>query len=159
MAPPRWLVGGYLWLLDSVNSAAGRRQELYADLASALAAGTPAAISSLEVSLTADSIAAAANRAAVDSSRPSLADAIVERMRAYDGDQRAAARRRGAADERSIDASHPPTVDRLRLIESVEPSTAAIVLDDARSEQIDKELAPYLDRAFTRMGDRYRYVR
>ena len=159
LAPPRWLVLGYLRLFDAVNSAAARRQELYADLASALVAGTDAAVEDLEVTLAPEIIDAAANRAAMDSRRPDLGDAISERMLTFDVDERAAARRRGAADRRSIDASHPPTVDRLLLLESVEWSEASIVLDEGRSEQIDKELSPALEQAFKQMADAYRYVR
>lgn len=158
LAPPRWLVTGYLRLLWAVNAAASRRQELYADLASALAAGTAGAVDSLEVDLVQDAVDAAANRAAVDPTRPDLGQAVAQRLEAFDADQRAAARRRGAGDRRSIDATHPPTVDRLRLVESVEPSAPAIVLDADRSRLIDKELAPYLDRAFKRLGDDYRFV-
>jgi hypothetical protein len=80
-------------------------------------------------------------------------------MDAFDADQRAAARRRGAGDRRSIDASHPPTTDRLLLLESVSPSEPAIRLDPDASRAIDKELAPYLDQAFRRLADAYRYVR
>lgn len=158
LAPPRWVVRGYLRLLDLVNAAARRRQELYADLASALAAGTEGAVDGLEVTLATDLIDAAANRAAVDSRRPHLGEAIAERTRGYDVAQRAAERRRGASDERRTDASHPPTVDRLRLLESVAPASAAITLDEARHEQIDKELRPALDQALKRMADDYRYV-
>lgn len=159
MAPPRLVVSAYLRLLDAVNSAASRRQELFADLASAVAAGSDGAIDSLEVMLTTDAIDVAANRAAVDPTRPDLGNAIAARMDAYDDRQRAAARRGGEHDRRSIDASHPPTVDRIRLIESVQRSPAGLTLDADRSRLIDKELAPYLDRMFKRLGERYRYVR
>src|SRR4029078_8210067 len=104
-------------------------------------------------------IDAAANRAAMDSRRPDLGDAISERMLTFDVDERAAAPRRGSADRRSIDASHPPTVDRLLLLEYVEWSETSIVLDEGRSEQIDKELSPALEQAFKQMADAYRYVR
>jgi Zn-dependent protease with chaperone function len=159
LAPARWLAAGYLRLLDALNAAASRRQELYADLAAALAAGTAGAVGCLEVTLQADAVDAAANRAAVDPTRPDLGQAIAQRMDAFDADQRAAARRRGAGDRRSIDASHPPTTDRLLLLESVSPSEPAIRLDPDASRAIDKELAPYLDQAFRRLADAYRYVR
>jgi Zn-dependent protease with chaperone function len=159
LAPPRWLVTGYLRLLMAVNAASSREQELFADLASAVAAGTEAAVDSLEIVLVADAIDAAANRAAVDPSRPDLGQAVAARIDAFDAAQRLAARRRGASDRRSVDASHPATVDRLRLVESVEPSPPAVVLDAERSRLIDEELAPSLDRAFKRLGDAYRFVR
>lgn len=157
-APPRWLVQGYLRVLDVVNSAANRRQELYADLAGALAAGTDAAVSDHEVMLLLDSLDVVTNRAAIDSARPDLGEAIRARVATYDARQRADARREAAADRRSIDASHPPTVDRIRVLESVDRSLPALVLDAARSRRIDEELRPYLDQAFRRLGDSYRYV-
>ncbi len=158
MAPPRWLVVGYLRLLDAVNAAAGRRQELYADLAATLVAGTDATVSDHELILLGESVEVVANRTAMDARRPDLREAIAERVAGYDAGQRAAARRAAAEDRRSIDATHPPTVDRLRLVESVERSLPAIVLDPARNRRIDQELAPALDEAFKRMGDAYRYV-
>lgn len=159
MAPPRLLVVGYLHLLDAVNAASSRRQELYADLASALIAGTDGAVDCLESSLMHDAVDVIANRAAVDPTRPDLGEAIATRMESYDAGQRAGARRLARDDRRSIDASHPPTVDRLRLIESVERMPSSIVLDLDRSRLIDKELAPYLSRMFKKLGERYRYVR
>jgi len=159
MVPPRLLVVGYGRLLDAVNSAASRRQELYADLASVVVAGTEGTVGCLEVTLMGEAVDVVANRAAVDPTRPDLGEAIATRMAGYDAEQRANARRRGESDRRSIDASHPPTVERLRLVESVEPSAAGIVLDLDRSRLIDKELAPYLQRKFKQMGERYRYVR
>lgn len=157
-APPRWLVLGYLRLLDALNAASGRRQELYADLAAALAAGTEAAVSDHEVILLSEAIDVVSNRAAMDATRPPIGEAIIERVAAYDAGQRAANRRAAADDRRRIDARHPPTVDRLRLVESVEHSLPTIVLDPARSRRIDQELAPALDEAFKRLGDAYRYV-
>lgn len=157
-APPRWLVRGYLNLFVLANATSRRRQELYADLTGVLAAGTEAAVSDHEVSLLADAVDVVANRAAMDPARPDIAEAITARMAAYDANQRAAARRAGAEDRRRTDASHPPTVDRLRLVESVEPSAAAVVLTAERSERIDRELAPVLEQAFKRVGDLYRYV-
>lgn len=157
-APPRWLVSSYLRALGLMNSTASRRQELYADLTGALAAGTSAAASDHEIALIWDALDVVANRAAMDPARPDIAEAIAARAAAYDAGQRAAARRAGAEDRRRTDASHPPTIDRLRLVESVETSPAAVVLTAERSERIDRELAPVLEKAFKRLGDDYRYV-
>lgn len=157
-APPRWLVRSYLHLFVLANATSRRRQELYADLTGALVAGTAAAVSDHEITLIPDALDVVANRAAMDPARPSLGEAIAARTAAYDAAQRAAARRAGAEDRRRTDASHPPTVDRLRLVESVEPSAPGIVLGPERNDRIDQELAPVLERAFKRMGDDYRYV-
>lgn len=158
MAPPRWLVLAYLRLLVMVNSTASRRQELYADISSAIAAGTDGAVAGLEVSLIHEGLDVVANRAAMDADRPHLGEAIASRAAGYDAPQRAAARRRAASDLRSVDATHPPTVDRLRLLESVESSPAVVVLDAARNTRIDSELTESLDHAFKQLGDAYRYV-
>jgi len=156
MAPPRWLLTGYLRLLLKVNATAQRRRELCADVAAALAAGTGGAVACLEALLALDALSVAANRAAIDASRPDLGAAIVARMAEYDAEQRAGTRKRAASDRRSVDATHPPTTDRLRLLESIEPSAAAIVLDQGRSRQIDRELALPFETAFRRLGDTYR---
>lgn len=158
MAPPRWLLRGYLHLLVRVNATSSRSQELYADLFGAVAAGTDAAASLHEVTLLAESLDVVANRAAMDRDRPHIGVSIADRVASYDAAQRAGNRRAAAEDERRTDASHPPTVDRLRLVESVERSIPAIVVDAARSRRIDQQLQPALDQAFKRLGDAYRYV-
>lgn len=157
MAPPRWLVLGYLRLLVVLNATAGRQMELHADLAAATMGGTAGAVSCLETSLLAEGIAVELNRASIDPARPHLGEAVAARVAGYGDAQRAAARRSAATDQRRTDDSHPPTADRLRLIESAEPSGAAVVLDAARNRRIDQELAPALDQAFKRLGEAYRH--
>ncbi|KRB74091.1 hypothetical protein ASE01_19070 [Nocardioides sp. Root190] len=156
-APPRWLVQGYLRLLLALNSTASRRQELHADVASALTGGTAAAVSGLEMLLITDGIDVAANRAAI-ARDVDLATAIRERVTAFGAAQRASAREQGREDRRSIDATHPPTTDRLRLLESIEPSPAAVVLDGDRNRRIDAEISRHLEKAFRELGEHYRYV-
>jgi hypothetical protein len=56
-------------------------------------------------------------------------------------------------------AAWPARAAAYVLVESVEPSPPAVVLDAERSRLIDEELAPSLDRAFKRLGDAYRFVR
>ncbi|GAA4713784.1 M48 family metallopeptidase [Nocardioides conyzicola] len=155
-APFRLPLLGYLALMSKVNAAASRHSELRADIASAQVAGTAAAVESLEIDLLGDLVDVAANRAAVDPARPHLGVEIRKRIAALSSDTRRAAR----VDKETsrVDRTHPPTVDRLRLVESLLPVQPAIEMDDRRMAAIDAELQPLLDRGFKRMADGYRYV-
>jgi Zn-dependent protease with chaperone function len=156
--PLRMLIRSYLRVFSWVGAASKRRQELYADLAAVEVAGSAGTVDMLERMLLEDIAEVAANRAAVDPARPDLSAAISERMRTITDTERAWARTQGATERSSVDSTHPPTIDRIRLIESIPPSPPGLVLDDTRARAIDAELAPYLDRAFKELGDAYRYV-
>lgn len=59
-------------------------------------------------------------------------------------------RRESAKSRRSLDASHPPTVDRVSLLQARRVETAKVVLTASESERIDRELekvAPDVRRA------------
>lgn len=157
LAPPRWLVIGYLRALHALNSTASRRQELRADVAAAVAGGSQGAVGMLETLLVLDGLDVAANRAAI-AQDVDLHTAVGERIACYGPAQRTAARQQARSDRRSIDASHPPTIDRLHLVESVERSEPAVVVDAERNRRMDAELSRHLDAAFRRLGDDYRYV-
>ncbi len=155
-APVRIPLVGYLELMWKVNAAASRHDELRADTAAAALAGTPGAVELLETLLLVDIIDVAANRAAVDARRPDLA---VEIRAKIDGVSEAARRALPTkGDESSVDRSHPRTVDRLRLQESLPAETPRFVLDEARWAAIDAELKPMTDASLKRMADGYRYV-
>jgi Zn-dependent protease with chaperone function len=154
--PIRLPLVGYLELMWKVNAGASRHDELRADSAAAALAGTPGTIECLETLLLIDTIDVAANRAAVNAQRPDLAAEIRSQV-----DNVSEAARRAlptTGDESSVDRSHPRTVDRLRLQETVAPAAPLVVLDEARWAAIDAELKPLLDKAFKRMADGYRYV-
>ena len=155
-APLRLPLVGFLALMSKVNAAASRHRELRADIASAMVAGTAAAVESLEADLLNEVVAVTANRAAVDPARPDLGVEIRNRIASLSPDARRSAR---VDNEKSrVDSTHPPTVERLRLLESLPPVRPAIEIDVRRMAAIDAELQPLLDKAFKRMADRYRYV-
>lgn len=154
--PVRALLHGYLRLIDLCAAPSGRRQEHYADLVSVAAAGTDGAVDSLETVLAATGLETTANRTAMTPGRPPLAPALVAYMEQYDARARAAARRRGDDDRSSIDDSHPPTVERLRLVESVPRVEAAVVIDTGRAARLEREWAPTIETMLKRLADGYR---
>ncbi len=143
-------------LMWKVQAAASRHEELRADTAASAAAGTDGSVEALEAMLLIDVIDVAANRAAVDPARPDLAQEIRTRMAAVSPTARRAL---PASDDRSsVDRTHPRTVDRLRLQESLPAAAPAIALDASTWEAIDAELRPATESALKRMADSYRYV-
>jgi heat shock protein HtpX len=157
--PVRVALAGYRRLLDVVAAPSHRRQELLADLSSVRAAGTDGAIDALEMVLAIVGLDVTANRVAIQPGRPPLGPALREYGESYDAAARAGARRRGDDQRSAIDDSHPPTTERLRLIESTEWVPAAVVLDDARAASLDREWASTTQRALDRLAERYRYRR
>lgn len=154
--PVRVLLLGYVRLIDLCAASSGRRQEHDADLISVAAAGTDGAVDSLEMLLAATGLETTANRTAMTPGRPPLAPAIRAYAEGYDAAARAAARRRGDDDRSSIDDSHPPTVERLRLVESVPRTMAAVVVDSGRAARLEREWAPTVERMLKRLADSYR---
>jgi len=156
MWPVRTLLRSYLRLMQLANATASRRQELYADIAAVGSAGTDGTVDLLETTLDLERVVITANRVAVTTDRPLLRPALEELRADFGSDRRAQARRNGAAEELRVDDTHPPTVDRLRLVESVERSHPAVVLDGARLDAIEAELADPLDRALASFADLFR---
>lgn len=155
--PARLLVAGYQRALELAAAPSSRRQEHYADLASARAAGSRGAIGLLEVLLASPGIDVEANRAAV--TRADLGEAIRAYVASYDDARRAAVRRTGDVEESRIDSSHPPTMQRIRLIESLGAVAPVVVRTESEWAAIDAEWQDALTGALKRAADDYRYVR
>jgi Zn-dependent protease with chaperone function len=155
-APLRLPLVVYLRMMTVVNAAASRHDELRADTAATVLAGTAGVVETLEASLLADVIDVAANRAAVDPTHPDLETEIRTRIAGVGAAARRALPARG--EDSRVDRTHPRTVDRLRLQESLPPAPASVVLDPARWAAIDAELRPTMSAALKRMADGYRYV-
>ena len=159
MAPVRWAVRSYERAIRLVAGPSNQRLEFHADLASARVAGTQGAVDGLDVLLAHLSFDVVANRAAVDPSRPDLGEAIRTRAEALTGAERQSARRRGEAESSRIDDSHPPTHQRIRLIEGRPWEAAQVQCPPERMALIDAELKPALDAALRRLAESYRFVR
>jgi heat shock protein HtpX len=156
--PVRAVLTGYIRLIELAAGPSNRRQEHYADLASAVVAGTDAAVASLEILLAAEhGLDVATNRAAIR--REDLTTAIAEFRSGFDAERRAAVRRIGDIEKSRVDDSHPPTMERIRLLESGEHLEAAITLTQEEWDAIEAEWAPALTRQLSNLAERHRYVR
>lgn len=153
--PARVAIHAYVSALNLLSSASRRRMEAYADLASAKAGGTAGSVDLLESLLAKDGIEVVCNRTAITGGRRRMRAALAEAAGELDGQRRAALRRSGALEKSTIDASHPLTVERLRLIEGVEQRSAEVVVDGGRRALIDAELEASLDLTLAELADTY----
>ena len=159
LLPFQALVLGYLWFISTLNGPASQRREYLADVDAANAAGTAGAVRMLEVLLVEAAVATAMTRAAVNPLRPDMWE-LVRGDVAGLGEEDYRRRRSGLDAERSrIDDSHPATLLRLQLLESLPASVARTVLDTGRSQVVDSELAPALTAAAAQAGEHIRYRR
>lgn len=150
--PIRAVLTGFLLLVNLLDAQAHRRQEHYADLASVHVAGTAGAIDLLQMLPVGTGVEVACSRSiAVSSTRP-LRLAIDQWSARYDASARQAAMRGAAADKSRIDDTHPPTIERIRLVEGVEPTQGVVRLDSERSRRIEQELAEPIDAQLQRLA-------
>ena len=105
--PLRALLTGYRRLLELAAGPSHRRQEHYADLASAVAAGTRGAVRSLELFLFSEGVDVTIHRAAIN--REDVGAALAAFGSGLTGERRAATRGRVDIRKSRIDDSHPPT--------------------------------------------------
>jgi len=152
---PRAVVEAYRGLMELVAAPSGRRQELHADLASARVAGTVGAVDGLEMLLAVEAVEVTMNRVAITDRRADLDAALRAWARTYDAVARRSERHYAEASRSRIDDSHPPTLERLRLVEST-AETPLVSRAPSQWEAIDAELAPYLRTALGALADSYR---
>jgi hypothetical protein len=155
----RGVTGAYASLVEWANAPAHRRQEMLADLDSARVAGTDGALDLLDTTLARLNVETSMASAAVDGRRPDLWAVVTQRLAARGPQERESARRAAASERTRIDASHPATTLRIRLI-SVRPwEPGTITLDREQWATIDAELAKPLATAAKAIGERIRYRR
>jgi heat shock protein HtpX len=159
LLPFQALVLGYLWVISKLNGPASQRREYLADVDAANAAGTAGAVRMLEVLLVEPAVTTAMTRAAVSPLRPDMWE-LVRGDVAGLGEDDFRRRRGGLEAARSrIDDSHPATLLRLQLLESLPPSVARTALDTGRAQAIDAELSPALSAAASHAAEHIRYRR
>jgi heat shock protein HtpX len=159
LIPFRAVVLSYLWLIGKLNGPASQRREYLADVGAALAAGTPAAVRMLEVLFVEPAVSTAMIRAAVSPERPDMWELVRRDVSRWGDDDFRRRRSMPNAERSRVDASHPTTLLRLRLVETLPPASARVVLDPAAERAIDAELAPSLALAGRHAGDHIRYQR
>jgi Zn-dependent protease with chaperone function len=150
--PARVLLAGYRGAIERLTAPSRRQEALHADAAAARAAGSDAAVGLLEVLLALPAVETSANRAV--SNRSDIAAAIAERMAAFDAGQRRALRNGDAA---AAVGNHPPTLERLRLVEAQPRVESGIRMSADRWAAIDEELSSALAKQLKRLADDYRY--
>ena len=144
-----------------------QRAEFLADALAADVAGRDAALRGMEKVHLQERYDGLAKRCATvprqaREGQASLYDLLRSQVRALPERERERLRRVADLEESRLDATHPPTAHRLRLLRSRVDAPPRVVLDDRRSAVIDAELAPhepalerialdaYLDRLYAR---------
>lgn len=150
--PIRVVVTGYRRAVEMLGAPSRERYALHADAAAVRVAGTDATVALLEVVLALPAVETSANRAVA--TRCDVAAAITARMAAFDAGQRRALRN-GAASE-AIEG-HPPTLERLRVVESADRVESAMFVGRERWALIDGELSGPVAKQVKRLGDDYLY--
>lgn len=150
--PLRLLVTAVVALLDLLTAPSSQRGEYLADAASARTGSTEGAAGLMDRLLVADSIVTTLNRE-VNSRRmhgrgttagqdsEGLWEALAAHMDSIPESEYERQRRVGALRGHSVDASHPPTHLRRRLLLDGPPVPALVTADAGRSERIAGELA------------------
>ncbi|MFB6842176.1 M48 family metallopeptidase [Streptomyces sp. NPDC056361] len=151
-APPRLLVEGALVLLEHLTLRDSQRAEYLADASAAHAGGTVAAAGLMDRLLVSGSVEGELRREVVaartrigGARREDPAEGLWERVAAHGASipaheyerLRRVAERRG----HQVDSTHPPTHLRHRLLTGGVDVEARIVLDPARSADVEAELA------------------
>lgn len=154
-SPVRAFLRGYLRLMEAANAPSHHRREHLADIASAAAGGSEAAVQVLECLLLHDAVEVACNRVAIHPDRPPLRPVLDDLRTSYGTAERARRRAAELATNRAIDDTHPPTIDRIALIESVGAREPLVTLDEHRSARLDAELQKPVDEALTRLAASY----
>jgi Zn-dependent protease with chaperone function len=137
--PVKWLLLLELHLLLQDS----RRAEYLADALAARVAGTEAAVSSQEKLLLDSAFEAIVKEYAQPGVQGDLFDEIHGRFASVPDRERERIRRAARLEETRLDATHPPTGLRMRILEERPRREPEVVLDAVRSAAIDRELAPF----------------
>ncbi|CAM5551436.1 M48 family metallopeptidase [Streptomyces griseorubiginosus] len=150
--PLRLLITGVLALLDLLTARASQRGEYLADAAAAHAGSTEGAVGLMDRLMVTDSIVTTLHRE-TNSRRmrgsgrggrhdgDGLWEALAAHLDSVPESEFERQRRVGALRGHSVDATHPPTHLRRRLLLSGAPASAAVTAGDSRTERIAGELA------------------
>lgn len=155
---PLWaLTQAYGLLLERLLVRSSQRAEYYADLLGAQVAGAPASVlglASLDLDTTTENAIDAAVRRGV---RTSLWQLGAEHLAQLPEHERARVLLLADRQEHSVDATHPPTRLRRRLLENLD-LTGAIDPADVDWAAVDAELAPAMARLEKARIERVLYV-
>lgn len=150
--PLRLLITGVMALLELLTARASQRGEYLADAAAAHAGSTEGAVGLMDRLMVTDSIVTTLlretnSRRMRGSGRgrqhdsDGLWEALAAHLDSVPASEFERQRRVGALRGHSVDATHPPTHLRRRLLLSGAPAAAAVTAGDSRTERIAGELA------------------
>ncbi|MEU0406985.1 M48 family metalloprotease [Streptomyces griseorubiginosus] len=150
--PLRLLITGVLALLELLTARASQRGEYLADAAAARAGSTDGAVGLMDHLMVTDSIVTTLHRetntrrlsgsgSGGQRNGDGLWEALAAHLDSVPESEFERQRRVGALRGHSVDATHPPTHLRRRLLLSGTPVPAAVTADTARTERIAGELA------------------
>ncbi|MDQ0763415.1 M48 family metallopeptidase [Streptomyces canus] len=150
--PLRLLVTAVMALLDLLTARASQRGEYLADGAAARTGSTEGAVGLMDRLMVTDSIATTLQRETNsrrlrrtgrggEQNADGLWEALVAHLDSVPESECERRRRVGALRGHSVDASHPPTHLRRRLLLDGTPVPAAVTADSVRAERIAGELA------------------
>ena len=150
--PLRLLITGVLALLELLTARASQRGEYLADTAAARTGSTEGAVGLMDRLMVTDSIVTTLHRETNNRrlrgaggggqrNGDGLWEALAAHLDSVPESEFERQRRLGALRGHSVDATHPPTHLRRRLLLSGTPMPAAVTADTARTERIAGELA------------------
>jgi hypothetical protein len=150
--PLRLLVTAVMALLDQLTARASQRGEYLADATAARTGSTEGAVGLMDRLMVTDSIVTTLQRETNsrrlrgtgrggEQNADGLWEALVAHLDSVPESEFERQRRVGALRGHSVDASHPPTHLRRRLLLDGTPVPASVTKDTARTERIAGELA------------------
>src|SRR5207253_6289128 len=117
-----------------------QRAEYLADALAARMAGTEAAVSLHEKLLLDSTVANVVQRVAQGRGAPDLFCELERALEDVPPHEREQRRRSARLEETRLEATHPPTGQRIRLLEERPAATGRVTLDADRNARIDAEL-------------------
>jgi Zn-dependent protease with chaperone function len=152
-----WIPRGLLVLASHLEWAESQRAEFYADRLSASVAGTDAAVSSLERHLHVNYsvLRHACHRVVVGGSKRGVLAELAFQAAEVPARERERRRRAAAIEPSSLDATHPPTGHRIRMLSSGPRLPARVVFGEANRAELLRELERDVARTEATLASAY----
>lgn len=142
----RWPLAPLRLAFAVLVQRSGQRAEYYADALAARVGGSRAAIELIDLAVLGDAVMTLLTRDARAGVPVSAWPTTASTALHHAAEQLAVRRERAFRREVSLDAGHPPSGRRARLIEARPPLAAELVLEVAANDAIDAELARFAAR-------------
>lgn len=147
---------GATYLLSVLVWRDSQRAEYQADALAAAVAGTSAKLGLLEAILLGTTVETVVRRLALGKGEIGLIDALGQAVAELPAHERDRLRRVSRLDESRLDSTHPPTAQRIAMLEARPAAAPLIELSPAELAAIDGELRRLEPAITRRLIDRYR---